>query len=115
MLVLWLNILTGWILCSNSVGNYHVHNTQYYAVNHGFVNRLDTTTVSNNYLPYTHRIADQGLSYESIPTHICFKKIDIRNNGQFQVRNFYKLSKNITYILPVNPLVTYHWICRIQV
>ncbi|HEX2935341.1 MAG TPA: hypothetical protein VHO72_08305 [Bacteroidales bacterium] len=109
MSVWWLYIMVSqlvWIGCGDTCS---ANNADYYVIN------SEASVSSYSYCPSSHQITDLGLSYESIPVNTFFKKKDFRNYVPFQVYANSKLYINITYVLPVNPLVCHHWICRIQV
>lgn len=115
MSVWWLYVLASQLV-SFSYGFGHITNKASIDITRSSsIISLNETCTSFNYLPGFHRLSDQGLSLETTQVNTTIKKKDLKNYKPFQVYIVSKLYINITYVLPVNPMVKHHWICRIQV
>lgn len=72
--------------------------------------------VTSNFNPVSLQFHMLGCPIETIPVPTFFKKKDLQH-GNTLLRIYYncKYFNNIARLLPGNPMVNYHWICRIQV
>lgn len=115
MLLWWLYILVSQLASFACVSDHAAMNTTTDIESIKSSNSLSETHSLYYYLPCSHRLTDQGLSYESTKVNTCVENKNFKDYNPYKVYNISKLYINITYILPVNPMVGHHWICKIQV
>jgi hypothetical protein len=117
MLVWCWFIVVSQAICfkGDQVGDVY-NNSKRIAIQQLDIRLKESHSADYNFNPDSQQIPKQGLSTETIQIATFFKKKDAPHYyNLFRTPVNCKHFIKITYILSGNPIVNYHWICRIQV